>query len=100
MIKIKRALISVSDKTGLDSLVQALDKKKVEIISTGGTAKYIESLGIKVVKIDDFTGFPEILSGRVKTLNPLIHGGLLAIRNNDEHQKQVEENKIRYIDLV
>ena len=100
MIKIKRALISVSDKAGLDSLVQALDKKKVEIISTGGTAKYIESLGIKVVKIDDFTGFPEILSGRVKTLNPLIHGGLLAIRDNEEHQKQVEENKIRYIDLV
>lgn len=100
MIKIKRALISVSDKTGLDTLVQALDKKKVEIISTGGTAKYIESLGIKVVKIDDFTGFPEILSGRVKTLNPLIHGGLLAIRDNEEHQKQVEANKIRYIDLV
>lgn len=100
MIQIKRALISVSDKTGLDKLVETLAKKNVEIISTGGTAKYIESLGVKVVKIDDFTGFPEILSGRVKTLNPLIHGGLLAIRDDEEHQRQVAENNIKYIDLV
>ncbi len=77
LVKIKAALISVSDKTGLDTLVNYLNKNNTRIISTGGTAKYIENLGIKVDRVSDLTNFPEIMNGRVKTLNPLIYGGLL-----------------------
>ena len=77
LVKIKTALISVSDKTGLDILAHYLDKYNTRIISTGGTAKYIENLGIDVDRVSDLTNFPEIMNGRVKTLNPLIYGGLL-----------------------
>ena len=100
MIKIKRALISVSDKTGLEDLVKALDKFKVDIISTGGTAKVIRGLGIKVKDVSEHTGFPEMLDGRVKTLHPKVHGGLLALRDNKEHMETVRGNGIDLIDMV
>ena len=96
----KRALVSVSDKTNLVSFVQNLVELGYEIISTGGTKKTLEEAGINVIAIDEVTGFPEILEGRVKTLHPLVHGGLLAKRNDAHHQEQVKENNIEYIDLV
>ncbi|MFH1715453.1 MAG: bifunctional phosphoribosylaminoimidazolecarboxamide formyltransferase/IMP cyclohydrolase [Elusimicrobiota bacterium] len=99
-MKVKRALISVSDKSGLLPFVKALTEMGVEIISTGGTKKYIEESGVRVKDIAEFTGFPEILDGRVKTLHPKVHGALLAKRNNKKHIKQVEENNISYIDMV
>lgn len=99
-MKVKRALISVSDKTGLENLVKGLDEMDVEIVSTGGTAKAISSYGVNVVEVSSYTGFPEMLEGRVKTLNPKIHAGLLAIRGNKEHAKQMEEYDIPYIDMV
>ncbi|MBM3252812.1 MAG: bifunctional phosphoribosylaminoimidazolecarboxamide formyltransferase/IMP cyclohydrolase [Candidatus Omnitrophica bacterium] len=100
MLKIKRALVSVSDKTGLEELVKVLNEFKVEILSTGGTFKMIESLGIPVKQVSDYTGFPEMLDGRVKTLHPKVHAGLLARRDLAEHMKQVEEHNIGLIDMV
>lgn len=100
MVKIKRALVSVSDKTGLDEFVRGLREMGVEIVSTGGTAKRIEELGISVTKVSDYTGFPEMLDGRVKTLHPKIHGGLLALRNNPLHMAQIKERGIELIDMV
>ncbi len=99
-MKIKRALISVSDKAGLEDLVRTLDKFGVEILSTGGTAKTIRSLGIPVKEVGEYTGFPEMLDGRVKTLHPKIHGGLLALRDNKEHMATVKEHDIGLIDMV
>jgi len=96
----KRALVSVSDKTGLIPFVEELINLGFEIISTGGTKKAIEDSGLKVISIDEVTGFPEILEGRVKTLHPFVHGGLLAKRDSEEHRDQVKENHIEYIDLV
>ncbi|MFC1566485.1 bifunctional phosphoribosylaminoimidazolecarboxamide formyltransferase/IMP cyclohydrolase [bacterium] len=96
----KRALISVSDKTGLIPFVKELDSMGVDLISTGGTRKFIESEEISVKDISEFTGSPEILNGRVKTLHPKVHGGILAQRSNPEHQVQVKENDINYIDMV
>ena len=84
---IKRALISVSDKTGIVELAQALARRGVEIISTGGTFKTLSGAGINVTNISDITGFPECLDGRVKTLHPMVHAGLLAIRSNEDHMK-------------
>lgn len=95
-----RALISVSDKTGILELAKGLDKLGVEIISTGGTAKKIEDAGIKVIKVSDITGFPECLDGRVKTLHPKVHAGILAMRSNDEHMKQIDELGVIPIDFV
>lgn len=100
MKKIKRALISVSDKTGLVDFVELLKPFDVELISTGGTASMLRGAGFEVRDISDLTGFPEILGGRVKTLHPKVHGGILSVRENVEHQKQVTENAIEYIDLV
>jgi len=100
MIEIKRAIISVSDKRGIVELADFLSKKGVEIISTGGTAKTIRESGIKVKDVSEFTGFPEILDGRVKTLHPRIYGGILAIRDNKEHQKQMKENNLVSVDLI
>jgi len=97
---VKRALVSVSDKRNLVKFVEKLVMFGYEIISTGGTKKVLEAAGIKVMAVHDVTNFPEILEGRVKTLHPLIHGGLLAKRDNVNHQKQAEQNKIEYIDLV
>jgi len=98
--EIKRALVSVSDKTGLVEFVTRLINHSIEIISTGGTAKALKDAGLAVRDISDVTGFPEILGGRVKTLHPKVHGGLLAIRDNPDHQRQVFENDIHYIDMV
>jgi phosphoribosylaminoimidazolecarboxamide formyltransferase/IMP cyclohydrolase len=98
--KITRALISVSDKAGLVNFAGRLSRHSVELISTGGTARMLREAGLEVRDISDLTGFPEILGGRVKTLHPKVHGGLLAIRGNSAHQQQVEENQIEYIDMV
>jgi len=98
--KISRALISVSDKTGIVELAKKLSDHKIEIVSTGGTARSLREAGLAVRDISDLTGFPEILSGRVKTLHPLVHGGILAMREEPEHQAQVAANNISYIDMV
>jgi len=99
-VKIRRALISVSDKTGLEGLVKVLNKFEVEILSTGGTAKAIRALGINVKDVSEHTGFPEMLDGRVKTLHPKVHGGLLALRESKEHMETVEKHDIGLIDMV
>jgi phosphoribosylaminoimidazolecarboxamide formyltransferase/IMP cyclohydrolase len=97
---IQRALISVSDKTGIVDFARELTRFNVEIISTGGTAKSLRDAGINVRDISDITGFPEMMDGRVKTLHPRVHGGLLAIRDNDEHVAALEQHGIQPIDLV
>ena len=99
-MSISRALISVSDKSGLESLAVGLHEHDVEILSTGGTAKFIADLGIPVVEVSDFTGFPELFDGRVKTLHPKVHGGLLHRRDIKEHVEQANANEILPIDLV
>ena len=86
MLRIKRALLSVSDKTGLVPLAQALAAAGVDLISTGGTAKTLREAGLKVTDLSAHTGFPEMLDGRVKTLHPRVHGGLLAVRSDPAHQ--------------
>jgi phosphoribosylaminoimidazolecarboxamide formyltransferase / IMP cyclohydrolase len=100
MATIKRALLSVSDKTGLTTLAQALAQAGVEIISTGGTAKALREAGLPVTDLSAFTGFPEILDGRVKTLHPKVHGGLLFVRGNEKHEAAVRTHGIDPIDLV
>ncbi len=100
MAKIKQALISVTDKSGVVDLAKALHEMGVEIISTGGTAKVIREAGVPVTDVSEVTGFPEMLDGRVKTLHPKIHGGILAIRSNENHMNQLDEYKIKTIDLV
>jgi len=97
---LKRALISVSDKTGIVEFAKELLSLGIEIISTGGTASLLEKNGVKVTGISDVTGFPECLDGRVKTLHPKVHGGLLAIRSNPDHMKQINELGIEPIDMV
>ncbi|MDX8365178.1 bifunctional phosphoribosylaminoimidazolecarboxamide formyltransferase/IMP cyclohydrolase [Cytobacillus sp. IB215665] len=96
----RRALVSVSDKEGIVPFVQGLIDCGIEVISTGGTKKVLEDNGIQVIGISEITGFPEILDGRVKTLHPNIHGGLLAVRDNDAHVKQITEHNITPIDIV
>ncbi len=98
--KINRALISVSDKTGIIDFSRALKQFDVEIISTGGTAKTLREAGIEVRDISDVTGFPEMMDGRVKTLHPRVHGGLLALRDNPEHVAAMDQNGIEPIDMV
>lgn len=100
MTKIRRALISVSDKSGLLPFVQQLSAAGVEMISTGGTARAIREAGFEVIELSDYTGFPEMLDGRVKTLHPKVHGGLLYLRDNPEHCDTVKEHAINPIDLV
>jgi len=97
---IKRALISVSDKTGLEDFGRFLADQGVEILSTGGSAKALRDAGVAVTEVSDFTGFPEIMDGRVKTLQPTIHGGLLAIRGNADHEAAMAEHGIQPIDLL
>ena len=100
MSKIERALISVSDKTDLVPFAQVLSRAGVEMISTGGTARVLREAGIEVQDLSDYTGFPEMLDGRVKTLHPMVHGGLLFLRENEEHTATAAEHGIRPIDLV
>jgi len=99
-MKIKRALVSVSDKKGVVEFARKLHAAGVEIVSTGGTMKAIKEAGIPVMYVSDVTGFPEIMDGRVKTLNPYIHGGILAVRDNPAHVQAMKEHKITPIDLV
>src|SRR5947208_2222624 len=100
MPPIRRALLSVSDKSGLLEFATFLHESKVEILSTGGTAKAMRDAGIPVKDVSEYTGFPEMLDGRVKTLHPMIHGGLLGVRGNAEHEGTMAKHKIAPIDLV
>ncbi len=99
-MKAKRALISVSDKTGIVDFAKALHEQGVEILSTGGTAKALQEAGVPTIEVSQFTGSPEILDGRVKTLHPKIHGGLLYLRGDKEHEKQAKAHGIEPIDIV
>lgn len=100
LVKVTRALISVSDKSGIVDLARTLHDLGVEIVSTGGTSKAIQDAGIPVVSIDELTGFPEMMDGRVKTLHPKVHGGLLARRDLDTHMQSMRDHDIKPIDLV
>ena len=98
--RVSRALLSVSDKTGLVQFATTLAARGVELISTGGTAKAIAAAGLRVKDVSDLTGFPEMMDGRVKTLHPKVHGGLLAIRGNKEHADAMKAHDIAQIDLL
>src|SRR5258707_11096815 len=98
--RITRALISVSDKTGLVDFARALASRGIELVSTGGTKGTLAQAGLKVLDVADVTGFPEMMDGRVKTLHPAVHGGLLAIRDNKEHVASMQAHGIRPIDLL
>ena len=100
MAKIKRVLISVSDKSGVADFAKELDKFGVKFLSTGGTAKLLRDVGLDVQDVSDYTGFPEMLDGRVKTLHPKVHGGLLGVRSNPDHVKTMKEHNIEEIDMV
>lgn len=100
MVPVKRALISVSDKTGIVDFCRELQESGVEILSTGGTSTVLKDSGIEVVDVSEITGFPEMMDGRVKTLHPKIHGGILALRNNPLHRREAVENNIPFIDLL
>ena len=100
LVPVKRALISLSDKGGLDALAAELSKRGVELVSTGGTAAKLRELGHEVRDVSDLTGFPEMMDGRVKTLHPKVHGGLLGVRDNPEHSAAMAEHDIQSIDLV
>lgn len=99
-IKIKRALISVSDKSNIEDFAKKLAAHGVELLSTGGTAKLLKEHGLDVTDVSDYTGFPEIMGGRVKTLHPKVHGGLLARRDNNDHVKAMDDNGIGEIDML
>ncbi len=99
-MKLKKAIISVSDKTGIVDFAKELKNLGVEILSTGGTARILKENGINVTEISEYTGFPEIMDGRVKTLHPKIHGGILALRDNPEHMEKIKELGIEPIDMV
>ncbi len=101
LVPVRRALLSVSDKTGLAAFARALhDEFNVELVSTGGTARFLREAGLPVIDVAEVTGFPEMMDGRVKTLHPKIHGGLLALRDNAEHVAAMKAHDIRPIDLV
>ncbi|MGB5686493.1 MAG: IMP cyclohydrolase [Candidatus Electrothrix sp.] len=100
MNKVARALISLTDKSGIEDFAKALTEMGIEILSTGGTAKKMRDNGIPVTDVSEFTGFPEMLDGRVKTLHPLVHGGILNQRKNADHQQQCTEHGIKPIDIV
>ena len=99
-VKIKRALVSLSDKTGVVQLGQTLHAMGVQILSTGGTARSLQEAGIPVIEVSHYTGFPEMMDGRIKTLHPKIHGALLGKRDDAEHMKQMKIHGIEPIDLV
>ena len=96
-VQIKRALLSVSDKTGIVALGQFLHEQGVHLLSTGGTQRVLAEAGLPVTEVSDYTGFPEMMDGRVKTLHPMIHGGLLHLRENPDHVAQAVEHDIQAI---
>ncbi|MBM4284971.1 MAG: IMP cyclohydrolase [Deltaproteobacteria bacterium] len=100
MVRITRALMSVTDKGGLAEFAKGLQEFQVEMLSTGGTAKLLRENGVPVVEVSDYTGFPEMLDGRVKTLHPKIHGGILGRRDLADHLEQMQRHQIKPIDLV
>ncbi len=100
MRKVRRALVSVSDKSGVVELARALSDLRVEILSTGGTARTLREHGIEIVDVSEYTGFPEMLDGRVKTLHPKIHGGILGQRENPHHVETMGKHGINPIDMV
>ena len=100
VVPVRRALISLSDKSGLDELAAGLARHKVELVSTGGTAARLRELGADVRDVSELTGFPEMMDGRVKTLHPKVHGGLLGVRDNPDHAAAMAEHGIAAIDLV
>ncbi len=100
MSKIQTAIISLSDKTGILDFARELQSFGVEFLSTGGTARTLREGGLKVTDVSEYTGFPEMLDGRVKTLHPKVHGGLLGIRDNPAHAQKMKEHNIRPIDMV
>src|SRR6185503_6415163 len=100
LVSVRRALISLSDKSGLDELAAGLARHGIEIVSTGGTAARLRELGAEVRDVADLTGFPEMMDGRVKTLHPRVHGGLLGVRDNPQHAGAMAEHGIEPIDLV
>jgi phosphoribosylaminoimidazolecarboxamide formyltransferase/IMP cyclohydrolase len=100
MFPVRRALLSVTDKTGLSEFGKGLQELNVHLLSTGGTAKALRENGIDITEVSDFTGFPEMLDGRVKTLHPKIHGGILGIRDNPAHTSTMKEHGIEPIDMV
>ncbi len=100
MATIKRAILSVTDKSGIQEFAKRLHEMGVELISTGGTAKTIRDAGVPVKDVSEITGFPEMMDGRVKTLHPKVHGGILAIRDDETHCNQMKEHGIPEIDMV
>jgi phosphoribosylaminoimidazolecarboxamide formyltransferase/IMP cyclohydrolase len=99
-MKIQRAIVSVSDKANLSELALCLKEFNVEILSTGGTKRYLDGIGVNPVEVSSYTGFPEIMDGRVKTLHPKVHGGILNIRDNAEHQAAMQAHSIKHIDMI
>ncbi|MGB3210574.1 MAG: IMP cyclohydrolase [Desulforhopalus sp.] len=100
MNKIERALISLTDKAGIEGFAKELAGLGIDLLSTGGTAKRLRDAGLSVVDVSDFTGFPEMLDGRVKTLHPKVHGGILNQRSNSDHQQQCAAHGLKNIDLI
>ncbi len=100
MAKINKALLSVSDKSGIVEFARELEKHGIQFISTGGTATILRENGLELMDVSDYTGYPEMMDGRVKTLHPKIHGGLLGIRSNPEHVRQMDEYHIESIDMI
>lgn len=100
LLPIKRAVVSVTDKNGLAAFAAFLAGNGVELVSTGGTCKMLREAGLKVTQVSEVTGFPEIMGGRVKTLHPAVHGGILADKDNPEHLKTLSEHGIKTFDLV
>ncbi|MCX5807459.1 MAG: IMP cyclohydrolase [Proteobacteria bacterium] len=99
-MKIRRAVVSVSNKSGLSELTPFLKSYDIEILSTGGTKKYLDGIGVNPIEISAYTGFPEIMDGRVKTLHPKVHGGILNIRDNVDHQRSMDSLGIKNIDMI
>jgi phosphoribosylaminoimidazolecarboxamide formyltransferase/IMP cyclohydrolase len=100
MAKINKALLSVSDKTGIVDFARELSLYKVQFISTGGTARILRENRLELMDVSDYTGFPEMMDGRVKTLHPKIHGGLLGVRSNPEHLREMDQYNIESIDMI
>ena len=98
--RIKRALVSVSDKSGLEGFARSLSQMGVEILTTGGTYRVLSEAGIPVTEVSAYTEFPEMMDGRVKTLHPKVHGGILALRDNVNHAAAMDEHQIAPIDMV